>query len=491
MTRRPPAALTPRTLRTPVLVLLLMVLALLPASAFGQAIHGEDGTEADGAAIQNQRALEHMREMEDRMATLARLLRDTQPEDAERLELSFQRSRDSLVTDRMAQVGELIAALELTEASAHVEEIITELEAIKRMLLTQDLDVLRKLEQLRQINEALEALDEIEQREAENQEQTDALAGEQSPSAQAMDALAGAEGRNAEATEELGSEVGEIDPNNEALNAAQEALESAEANMSQASGQLGQPNGSPSSASGSQSQAREDLQEARENLEQARDEIQEEIERKIREVVVENLQAMLDQQVDIRTLLESVSGQAEDGDARAIVAVRGLAPEEDKIIQLAEETIELAEQTDFSVALPPALAAVRDRMEYLVDDYTAGLAGASVIGATVQVEDDLRALIEAMEQSNANQEPQEPQEQDQQQQQQQQNREMNQILAELRMLKLLQIANNDNMLRLEEARDRGNLPAAEVRRRELGLRDRQERIRDTTRVLGERAAQAG
>ena len=473
-----------------------LLLALLPTAIFAQAIQGEEGTEADGAAIQNQRALEHMREMEDRMATLSRLLKETQPEDAERLELSFRRSRDSLVTERMAQVGQLIAGLELTEASAHVDEIIVELEAIKQMLLTQDLDLLRKLEQLRQINAALETLDDIEAREAENQEQTDALAGEASPSAQAMEGLAGAEARNGEATESLNADIGEIDPNNAELGEAQAALESAAENMEAAAGELGQPGepgqpgqpGSPSSASQSQSEAREDLQDAREQLEAARDALQEEVERQVREVVVENLQAMLDQQVAIRELLASVSEQADSGDARAIVAVRGLAPEEEKIVMLAEETIELAEQTEFSVALPPALAAVRDRMLYLVDDYTAGLGGPSVVDATLQVEDDLRSLIEAMEQSNANQEPPEDAPPPQNPGEQEQQREMNQILAELRMLKLLQIANNDNTVRLEESRDRGNLADSEVRRRADGLRDRQEQIRDTTRELGIRAS---
>ncbi|MFI4860834.1 MAG: hypothetical protein ACIAXF_09160 [Phycisphaerales bacterium JB063] len=463
--------------------------SLLSASASAQAIQGRETSEADGAAIQNERALEHMREMEDRMATLARLLKETQPDDALRLEMTFEQSRGARVTQRMAEVGDLIASLELTEASANVDAIIDELEKIKRMLLTQDLGLLEELVKLEKINDALEALEEIERREAENQEQTDMLASEASPNAQAMQGLSGAEARNSEATEGLESEVGEIDPQNAELNAAQEALDSAAQNMESAAGQLGQPGGSPSSASGSQSQAREDLQEAREQLEAARDAIQEKIERKVREVVVENLQAMLDQQIAIRTLLESVSGPAESGDARAIVAVRGLAPEEDKIVQLAEETIELAEQTDFSLALPPALSAVRDRMQYLVDDYTAGLGGASVVAATIQVEDDLRSLIEAMEQSNANQPPQDPQQQQSGEQQQQQ--EMNQILAELRMLKLLQIANNDNTVRLEEARQRGNLPDTEIRRRQLGLRDRQEQIRDTTRALGERAANGG
>ncbi|MEO0476257.1 MAG: hypothetical protein AAF085_09875 [Planctomycetota bacterium] len=145
---------------------------------------------------------------------------------------------------------------------------------------------------------------------------------------------------------------------------------------------------------------------------------------------------------------------------------------------------------EFSVALPPALAAVRDRMVFLVDDYSAGLGGPAVVSATIQVEKDLEALIDAMEMSNANQEPkdQDPKQQDPRQQEQ---REINQILAELRMLRIMQVATNENVVRLEQARKSGDLPESVLRQREEMTRDQQDRVREATAELRKQAMQGG
>jgi len=199
----------------------------------------------------------------------------------------------------------------------------------------------------------------------------------------------------------LSDKVGDINPADGGLEEAQKSLGQASGKMGEASGQLSEGQ-SPSGASQSQGQARKKLDEAKKKLEAARDKLQDELERKIRGLVVDNLRAMLKQQTQIREQLEIVSDQADLGDARAIVQVRSFAAPEQEIITLAEETIELCELVEFSVALPPALSAVRDRMVYLVDDYSAGLGGSAVVSSTVQVEKDLEALIDAMEMSNQN-----------------------------------------------------------------------------------------
>jgi len=51
--------------------LLLLAALLLPSVAQAQAIKGEDATEADGAKFQNERARQHMLELEERMFSLA------------------------------------------------------------------------------------------------------------------------------------------------------------------------------------------------------------------------------------------------------------------------------------------------------------------------------------------------------------------------------------------------------------------------------------
>ena len=469
-------------------LLLTCLLALCPTAATAQAIQGEDATEADGLRFQQERAIQHMRELEERMFRLAELLKDGQPEDAQRLIMGVERSRDKLLTERMRDVSALIGGLELTEASVQLDDIITELEAIKKLLLTADLELALKMEQLRKINQALEDLDKIAAQEAANQAQSDAMAAQADPNAAAMGMLGEAEQRNAEATESLESRVSEINPDSESLASAQEALSQAQGSMSQAAGQLSESQ-SPGSASQSQSEAREDLERAREELERARDELQKEVEKKVREQVMENLRAMLSQQVDVREALEAVGPDADAGQARAIAQVRGLVEPENAIIALADETIELCEQTEFSVALPAALAAVRDRMVYLVDDYTAGLGGPTVIATTLQVEQDLRDLVDAMELSNQNQEPKEPNPNENPRDKE--SREMNQMLAELRMLRVMQIATNENVSRLEQARAQGDLAPTEMRRREVMVRAQQERVREATVQLGERAKQGG
>lgn len=472
-------------------VLLLLVLGLagpaLPVHA--QAIKGEEATETDGAKFQNERARQHMLELENRMYRLAELIKESQPEDAQRLIMGVERSREELVVQRMSSVSELIGDLELTDASTKVEEVISELMEIKKLLLTADLDLAIKKEQLRKINEAIKAIEKIEKQEAENQGQSDKLAKEGEPNAQAMKGVADAEDRNKQATDQLADKVGDINPAEPSLAAAKEALGKAGKSMGKASKSLSESQ-SPSGASESQSDARKQLDEAKKELEKAKEKLQKELEKKIREQVLDNLRAILKQQTQIREQLELVSERADQGDARAIVQVRGFAAPEQELIVLMQDTIELCDLTEFSVAMPPALSAVRDRMVYLVDDYTAGLGGPTVVASTVRVEEDLKALIEAMELSNQNQKPKDPPPGGEPPADKNQ-REMNQMLAELRMMKIMQVATNDNVVRLETTKKSGDLPSSEMRRREEMVRDQQERVREAMEKLREKAMQGG
>ncbi|MFN3167725.1 MAG: hypothetical protein ACE37H_11750 [Phycisphaeraceae bacterium] len=470
-------------------VLLLIGLAVPAGPAFSQAIQGEEATEADGAKFQNERARQHMLELEQRMFRLAELIRETQPEDAQRLEMSVKRSREELVVQRMASVSDLIGDLELTEASAKVDEVINELMEIKKLLLTADLDLAIKLEQLRKINAAIKAIEKLEAQEAQNQAQSDKLAQDGDPSAQAMKGVADAEDRNKDAADQLADKVGDINPQDPSLSEAQKALGEASKSMGQASKSLSESK-SPSAASKSQGEARKKLSDAKKKLQEAKEKLQEELEKKIREQVLDNLRAMLKQQTQIREQLEIVSERADQGDARAIVQVRNLVGPEQELIILAQDTIELCDMTEFSVAMPAALSAVRDRMVYLVDDYTAGLGGPTVVGATIRVEDDLKALIDAMELSNQNQ-PQDPKDGPPKDPREQEKREMNQMLAELRMLKIMQVATNDNVARLDRTKKAGDLPSSETRRREEMARDQQDRVREAMGKLREKAMQGG
>lgn len=478
-------------------VLLLLVCAVLSLSALpthAQAIQGEEATEADGAKFQNDRARQSMLELEERMTRLAEMIKETQPEDAQRLKMGVKRSRDGLVVDRMSSVSDLIGGLELNEASSKVDAVIAELQMIKKLLLTADLELAIKLEQIRQINEAIKAIDEITKQEAENQAQSDKLAADGDPNAQAMKGVGKAEDRNQDATDQLKDKVGEINPQDPDLKEAMEAMGKASESMGQASESLSKSPGSPSEGQGnagkaskSQQDAQKKLQDAKKKLQDAKAKLQKEVEKKIREQVVDNLRAMLKQQTEIREQLEMISERADQGDARAIVQVRGFAEPEMELIILAEDTIELCDATEFSVAMPAALSAVRDRMVYLVDDYTAGLGGPNVVASTKRVEDDLAALIDAMELSNDNQEPPKPKDPKDSDPREQEMREINQMLAELRMLKIMQVATNENVIRLDQTKKSGDLPSTEMMRREKMLSDQQDRVREATEKLRAKA----
>lgn len=468
----------------PLLAALLLALLVGGWDAGAQAIRGEDATEADGAVFQNDRAREHMLELEQRMFRLAEMLKESQPEDAQRLVMGVERSRDKLLVERMAQVSGLIQGVELSEASKQVEGVIGELRAIKKLMLTADLELALKREQLRKINQAIKDLDQIEAQEAENQGQSDKLAQGDGKNAAAMKGLSEAEQRNKEAADRLADQVGDINPQDPDLKEAEGSLGEAGGKMDQASGQLSEGQ-NPSGASKSQGEARDKLNDAKDKLNKAKERLQKEIERKIREMVVDNLRAMLKQQTEIREQLEVVSDLADRGEQRAVVQVKGLAVPEQELVVLAGDTIDLCELTEFSVAMPPALSAVRDRMVFLTDDYRAGRGGPSVVTRTIRVEEDLASLIAAMELSNENQKPQNPPPGEPPAKQSE--REVNQMLAELRMLRIMQVATNENVVRVEEARETGDLPESQLRDREVRVRDQQDRVRDATAKLREQA----
>ena len=76
----------------------------------------------------------------------------------------------------MREASELIATLDLNKATAEEKELVAKLEELKRLLLTNDLDLELKLEQLRKIREAQNALTKLTARERQQLAQTQPLA---------------------------------------------------------------------------------------------------------------------------------------------------------------------------------------------------------------------------------------------------------------------------------------------------------------------------
>src|SRR5690606_4696819 len=135
----------------------------------------ESVPENERIQFDQDKAEAHMRELEGRMYRLSELLREAQPDDADRLLLGLQKARESLIVDRMEQASTLLATLKLDKATSEQKEIIEKLEELKRLLLTADVGLQIKLQQLRRLQDARAALDALIRRETSQKEQTESL----------------------------------------------------------------------------------------------------------------------------------------------------------------------------------------------------------------------------------------------------------------------------------------------------------------------------
>src|SRR5205823_12815949 len=137
-----------------------------------------------------------------------------------------------------------------------------------------------------------------------------------------------------------------------------------------------------------------DLNAARQELEQQREKLQAELERQVRKQVIANLTEMLERQKGVRTATQQLSTRVASNDREAALGVRQLAVPEQRIVTIAQQTIELVNETQFSVALPRALQSIQRRCVYITNDLTQSRAGQSTVAAEIQVEKDLADLID-------------------------------------------------------------------------------------------------
>ena len=136
----------------------LALLVALPVRAQEKA---EKVEKQDELKFEQDKAQAHMRELEERMFRLANLIRDAQPDDSARLLMGVRKAREHLIADRMQEASTLLASLRLDQATGAQQEIIDQLEELKRLLLSADIDLELKLEQLRKLREARMQLDKL------------------------------------------------------------------------------------------------------------------------------------------------------------------------------------------------------------------------------------------------------------------------------------------------------------------------------------------
>ena len=100
------------------------------------------------------------------------------------------------------------------------------------------------------------------------------------------------------------------------------------------------------------------MQEAKKQLNEERDKVLAEVEKLVRKQIVMNLTEMLDRQKSVRAgtelAVEHLNGQQQ---REMLAKIRQLGGAETAIVRIADQTIDLINTTNFSVALPPAIEA--------------------------------------------------------------------------------------------------------------------------------------
>jgi hypothetical protein len=250
--------------------------------------------------------------------------------------------------------------------------------------------------------------------------------------------------------------------------------------MSSAEDELG--NLKPDPAGDQQDQALKSLKYARDELAREEAELLEGLRAEVRRRVLEALTIMLEKQVAVRESTETLQPRVKAGSREAVTSVVGLSRAEGRIIELASESITLVEETEFGIALPAALRVVRRSMTGVKTALAGGDASPPVVTAELQIEEDLKALLDAMKQmpssrSSNNRAQRGPRDRE---------RELNRIIAELKMIRLLQVRVNSETLDVDGKRapEDAALSAA-IRKAIEAVEDHQDEVREATLRLAE------
>jgi hypothetical protein len=438
--------------------------AINPAARSDRAVTPEEKIK-----FEQDKAHAHMRELEGRMFRVAELLRQTQPDDSARLLMGVTRSREQLIVEEMREAAELIGTLDLNKATAEEKELIAKLEELKRLLLTNDLDLELKLEQLRKIREAQDSLAKLTARERQQHAQTKPLASNPKNNPNTLAGLKNNEHRNQRSGEDLEQLIKRIGPT---AAPAAGAMNGACQSMGSACSGLG--GGQCKSASENQGKAIEKLNQAAVALREAESQLKKEIESLARQRVIENLTKMIAQQKQVREATRRLVPRVAEKQRQALLAVRQLAPLEETIAGLCRSSIELVEITQFSVVLPSALGSIEGDMNTVADALRDGKADDELVATQKRIEADLQALLDAMKEAANATYP---------------SRckgckcDKNKLLAEVRMLRWMESGLNRDTLVVDRSKLANKIAPNEATSRTHDLGRRQEEIRKITARL--------
>lgn len=447
--------------------LLAMPVLLLGVSP---AASSQPVTAGDQAEFQQKSASAQFQELEERMFRLAELIRESEPSDSARLLMGVQRARQELIMEQMKGIVALIGEEDLSKATEEQKQVLIKLDELKRLLATGDLDLQLQLERLKKLQAAMEKLDGAIKEESRQVDESKKLAAAKPAEAKPFAKARGDQEANRKTTDAVKEMVKSL---GEGPAKSAEALAGATASMSNAETSFASKNASQ--ASSQQSQALDALKKARQQLEAERQKMLAEIERQVKKEVIENLTRMLETQIAVREATEALSPRL-TSERQAEIRIKQLGATEQKIADLAEATIELVEQTGFSLALPPALKNIQRRITYVAVDLRAGRGGEPVIKQEKEIERDLAALIDTFKElpTNARQGSQ----------CKGCKSNKNKLLAELKVLRMLQQRVNEETADIDGRRARAMAELDGELKKSLGSTARhQADVRDATEKL--------
>jgi hypothetical protein len=339
-----------------------------------------------------------MQELQERMFHLAELTKQAEPDNSTRLLLALRKAREQLIIEQMREVLEQLNKKDMAKATTDTKEVIAKLSELKALLIAADLELQLQLERLRQLQAAIRQLDVAIKGEKQQQGESARMAGLMTKGTEVKQAELDRAKQNQVANRGRTGQVSVTVKSLGGLDSAVQSLASSTQSMSQAEGSLG--GGQPSDAEGQQADAVKKLAAARADLEKERQRVVRELEQQVRKVVIENLQEMLDRQTGIRKaterLLPKVASQRESR-----IQFQQLAPAEQRVATICQQTLELVIETEFSVALPPALETLQKNMLLVSGDLAGGHGDQRVVDTEVAIEQDLKDLLETFKEMPA------------------------------------------------------------------------------------------
>jgi hypothetical protein len=368
---------------------LIGLAALLAAGARG-ATDEKTVTETDKLQFTQKQVQALMQELQERMFHLADLTKQAEPDNSTRLLLALRKAREQLIVEEMKEILEKLSTRDLAKATGDTKEVLVKLDELKKLLIATDLELQLQLERLRQLQAAIRQLDQAIKVEKQQKGESARLAELQKQGnevkPQTLDKAKQDQAANRKRTDGVAGAVkalGGLDP-------AVQSLASSGQSMSGAEGSLG--SGKPGDAEMQQSDAVKKLAEARALLEKERQKVLQELEQQVKRVVIDNLQEMLDRQTAIRRETERLSPRLAK-EREALIKLQQLAPAEQRVAAICQQTLELVNETEFSVALPPALESLEKSMLFVSGDLAGGRGDERVIETEVAIEQDLKDLL--------------------------------------------------------------------------------------------------